>query len=190
MGDYSTRTSHALAVTDDDAAHIDNFVRLLTTAQRPLFSYILSLVGNNGHASDIFQSTNEVLWRKRSEFAPGTNFAAWARRVAYWEVMDFYKRRKGDRHLFDADLLTEMAAVIEETATAADSRLAHLDDCLDALPPRQREVILQRYDVGVSIADLAQSLGRTTTATTQLLYRIRLQLMDCVEAKLAAGGYT
>lgn len=171
-------------MADRELGGIDPFVKLLTAQQRPLFVYIYSLVGEEAGASDILQNTNEVLWSKRAEFTPGSSFAAWASRIAYFQVMDHCKRRKTDRHLFDSELLGQVADAVTEVAQSTDHRLQYLDECLGELPAKQRTLVRQRYEPGVSVTDLAQQQGSTTAAVSQLLYRIRQRLMDCIEAKL------
>ncbi len=175
-------------MADNSLEQFDDFVALLTSRQRQLFVYILSMVGDETRANDILQNTNKVLWSKRADFTPGTNFAAWASRFAYWQVMDFSKRNKLDRHLFDDELLGEMAKTVEEIVVSANSRLGYLDERMDELPETQRTIVQARYEPGNSIEDIAQQEGRSTAAMSQFLYRIRQRLMRCIEGKLAKEG--
>ena len=162
------------------------FVRLLTAGQRALYAYIRSLIWNRADANDVLQSANEVLWIKRAEFSVGSNFDAWANRVAYYEVLAFRKRQQADRLVFDDGLLGEMSDEVAATSTHADQRQIYLDECLDRLTENHRNTIKRRYEPGVTIADLAEQQGRSVQAVSQLLYRIRTQLMECVEEKLSA----
>jgi RNA polymerase sigma-70 factor (ECF subfamily) len=82
------------------------FVFQLTDWQGRLFGYLMSLLGN---VHDVLQETNLVLWRKIDGFEPGTDFAAWARSVAYFQSLAFLRDRKRDRHIFDDDLLQQIA---------------------------------------------------------------------------------
>jgi RNA polymerase sigma-70 factor (ECF subfamily) len=164
------------------------FVGLLTSHQRQLFVYVLSLVGDETHANDILQNTNQVLWSKRAEFAPNTSFSAWASRVAYWQVMDFIKRRKLDRHLFDDELLGQVAEAVHETAESAGSRLDFLQQCMEELPQQLRAMVRRRYEPGVTIDQLAQQQGRSVAAVSQALHRVRHRLLQCIEGKLAIEG--
>ena len=65
------------------------FVRLLTGQQRQLYLYIIALLPNPTDVDDVLQATNMVLWSKADEFEPGSDFGAWARRVAHFEVLAF-----------------------------------------------------------------------------------------------------
>src|SRR5262249_45691288 len=124
------------------------FVRLLGQNQRRLFLYVMSLVPNVGDAEEILQETNLVLWREFDRFRPGTNFAAWACKVALHQVLAWRKRRQRDRLEFSPAFLE---AVAEEAAAAADrldERSAALARCIDQLPARHRGWLPLRYFVG------------------------------------------
>src|SRR4051794_29418130 len=86
-------------------SRVDEFVRLLAQNQRRLFLYVLTLVPRWAEAEEIMQETNLVLWREFGKFQAGTNFAAWASRVAFHQVLAWRKRRQRDRHQFSDEVL-------------------------------------------------------------------------------------
>ena len=63
------------------------FIRLMTRHERLVYGYILSLVPNWADADEILQETNIRLWEEFEKFETGTNFAAWAVRVAHFQVL-------------------------------------------------------------------------------------------------------
>ena len=63
------------------------FIRLMTRHERLVYGYILSLVPNWADADEILQETNIRLWEEFEKFEAGTNFAAWAVRVAHFQVL-------------------------------------------------------------------------------------------------------
>ena len=63
------------------------FVQLMTEHQGRLYAYVLSLLGDPDQANDVLQETNLVLWRNAGEFQMGSNFRAWAFRIAHFQVM-------------------------------------------------------------------------------------------------------
>ena len=69
-------------------------VRLITEYQPALYAYILTLHPDRVNAQDILQETNLVLWQKAGELRGGTNFKAWAFRIAYFQTLAQLKRRK------------------------------------------------------------------------------------------------
>ena len=54
-----------------------------------------------------------VLWRDASRFQPGTDFRAWAYRVAYYQVLAQRRKHGRDRLRFDESLLTILAEQLD-----------------------------------------------------------------------------
>src|SRR5437660_8180880 len=104
---------------------VDAYVRQLGQNQRRITLYVLSLVPRWNDAEEIVQETNLVLWREFDTFQRGTNFSAWACKVAFHQVLAWRKRRQRDRlELSPAFLevvseeLTSAADVLEERSAA------------------------------------------------------------------------
>ncbi|MBL8796995.1 MAG: sigma-70 family RNA polymerase sigma factor [Planctomycetia bacterium] len=167
---------------------VDEFVRLLGQNQRRIFLYIMGLAPNWSDAEEIVQNTNLVLWREFAQFQPGTNFTAWACKVAFHQVLAWRKRKQRDRLQF-SDVFLE--AVAEDSAAAADlleERSAVLAGCIDKLPDNQRALIRQRYAEGLSVEAIAQQCDRTVEAVYRALSRIRQTLHECVSKQLPLGS--
>jgi RNA polymerase sigma-70 factor (ECF subfamily) len=82
----------------------DVFTTHLMAVQRRLYAYILTILPNLSDADDVLQDTNAVLLRKRTQFVAGTEFGAWACRVAYFEVLALRRKRQRERsHVLFAD---------------------------------------------------------------------------------------
>jgi len=161
------------------------FITLLTGSQSRLFAYVLSLVGNRQQAQDIMQETNIVLWRKASQFRPGTNFGAWMLKVAYYQVME-HRRKLNKQAMFVADdeFLTTLAEEAEESCEMLEHQQAALANCLEKLPDRQRDIVRRRYTEGASIKAVAGQLGLAASAIKQTLFRARTNLIECVRFRM------
>ena len=92
---------------------IERYVQQLTDGQNRLYAYILMLLPNHDDAADVLQETNLVLWRKSGEFVEGTEFGAWACRIAYYQVFARLRDAKRDRLVFDPQLLDQLGAEAE-----------------------------------------------------------------------------
>ncbi|QDT37866.1 sigma-70 family RNA polymerase sigma factor [Stratiformator vulcanicus] len=158
------------------------FLQLITAFQPRLFGYLLSLSADRDVAQEILQETNVVLWRKSVEFKIGTSFKAWAFRIAHFQFMAYQQRQLRDRHVFDETVLTAIKADSESADDSFDDRRERLEDCLRRLPDQQRELVLKRYLEGVSVHDLAAETERTANAISQLLFRARQNLIECLQA--------
>lgn len=167
-----------------DGAPSEEFVRSFTQAQRPLFLYLLPLLGNAADADEVLQETNLVIWKKRRDFEPGTNFLAWGRTIGRLEVFRFRRNRGRKLSFLDQGILESIAQSAEQVATETDSRQEALAACLEQLRPKDRELIQMRYAAGSNGDKVAQELGRPANSVYQSLGRIRRALLECVQHRL------
>lgn len=164
----------------------EQFVRDLTECQPRLYGLIYSLLPDSEAARDVLQEANVVLWRKADQFEPGTNFNAWAAKVACLQVMAYRSKQRRDRHVFlDDELLGAIFSDAEQSFMARDDRSLALEACLERLPAADRELLLQRYADGGAIKDLAIQSGRSAGALRVVLFRLRHALLDCIERRLS-----
>ena len=162
----------------------DIFVRLLTECQSRLHAYIAAIVPDYVAAHDVLSETNATLWKKSGEFTIGTDFGSWALRVAYFEVLAYRKRHRTDRHIFDGELLEDLA---EKAATASEyfyERQQALRGCMEKLPINDRQLINLRYRTGMAVQDIAQRRNKSPNAISHMLFRIRSALAECIERTL------
>jgi RNA polymerase sigma-70 factor, ECF subfamily len=167
---------------------VDEFVRLLGQNQRRVFLYVLSLVPVWADAEEVVQETNVVLWREFGQFAAGTNFSAWACKVAFHQVLAFRKRRQRDRHTFDDDVLGRLGAEAEDIGDELEDRGQALAGCLQRLPAPQRELVRLRYNEGQSVEVIAAAQRRTVDAVYRALSRVRQLLHECITRRLEREG--
>ncbi|MDF1756378.1 MAG: sigma-70 family RNA polymerase sigma factor [Verrucomicrobiales bacterium] len=164
----------------------EDFIRNLTDWQNRLFGYLTTILGNVHDARDVLQETNLVIWRKMEEFEPGTNFGAWAKKCAHYQALAFLRDRKRDRHVFDEETLAKLADETGPRRSAGEEeKEVALLECLAALPDAHRRMLRDRYREGMSIRELATSIGKKSSATKMTLMRIRETLLVCIEGKLA-----
>src|SRR5262245_34313992 len=79
------------------------FLRLFLQNRRRLYAYILTLLPNRADADDVLQEASLVMWDKFDERQPPEDFAAWGCRVAYFKVLDFYKKSQRSRVRFSQE---------------------------------------------------------------------------------------
>jgi RNA polymerase sigma-70 factor (ECF subfamily) len=157
-----------------------DFVELMTQYQGRLYGYILSLSADPNVANDVLQEANVVLWKQWRQFEPGSNFKAWAFRIAHFQYMAFRQKRLRDKTLFSDELLATIASEAKEVDERHEERAAALERCLEQMPPRSREAIRLRYADDLNVSDIAQKLNRNANAVYQILFRARQWLIACV----------
>ena len=166
----------------------EEFVRLLTEAQGPVYGYLLTLIPDRNRARDLLQETNITIWKKAETFEQGTNFNAWACKVAYFHVLSFRRKMAREKLVFDDEILDYLSERNDERVAqdAAADRIKALKSCILKLSEYHRELVQERYKPGGSVQRIAEDHGRTVGAISQTLYRIRHNLMLCVEKTLTA----
>ncbi len=144
------------------------------------------LVNEIAHEAFIFA------FNRIQDFEAGSNFRAWIRAIAHnlirAELQRFARERNNQlnyakHQMLESDLIAAPTPT-KEVSPAID----HLKDCVDRLPEKQRELVQLRYASEEPIETIARRFERTQTNIWQMLFRIRKQLKQCVEAKMKPEG--
>ena len=170
---------------DEAPDRATKFVQLLTAHQRDLYAYINTLLVGQPAAYDVLQDTNLDLWARLEDFDFGRPFLPWAYAFAYQRVLAFRKTQRRSKLVFSDEIVQLISDTYGEGAADADQRVTALQACLDRLPPRQRQLIRDRYAVTMTVNALAARMGCTANQISARLYRIRRALAKCVEAVMA-----
>ena len=169
----------------------DDFVQKLTSHQDELLVAIRAMCGDRNAALDIRQQVNIVLWKKRSKFIPGSNFKAWAYRIAQLEVKAYFRKRKREGHtVLVPELLEQMTEELPSSTGELPERKRALHNCLQKLTQKDDELIRHRYWTSANLDQLANSTNRSVGTLKARLYQIRTNLRRCVEKQLALGQDT
>jgi len=162
----------------------DNFVQLYTAGQRRIYAYVRSQVLSAADADDVLQETAAVLWRKFDQFEQGSDFVRWACRVARLEVLAFHRYRKRLLSLLGEDVADAVAEQMLALGESAAPRVEALEDCVEQLSPRDRELLNMKYQSEWGVCYIAKSLDCTESNVYKALTRIHNRLYDCVEEKV------
>jgi RNA polymerase sigma-70 factor, ECF subfamily len=166
------------------------FLRLFLQNERRLYAYILTLLPNRADADDVLQEASLVMWDKFDEHHPPDDFTAWGCRIAYFKVLDFYKKSQRSRVRFSQTMLDRVAeTAVEQAATLQlDERREALAGCLEKLGPRDRDLLSRRFAPGATTQSTAAEVGRSVDVIYKQLAKIRQALFDCVSRTLAGEG--
>ncbi|MCG8585176.1 MAG: sigma-70 family RNA polymerase sigma factor [Pirellulales bacterium] len=173
-----------MTAPDRDNADTGHFVDLFLVEQRSIYKYIVSLVGHAHDADDILQETSRVLWEKFDTFEQGTNFRAWAFRIAHNKVLD-YRRRQGKKHQLLSD---EVLGLIADTSERENPRLGLVKEalafCVKRLKRDDQKLIQSRYQPDYDRTRIAKELGRPPNSISKSLARIRGALLVCIKSRI------
>ena len=158
---------------------------LMTQNQRRIFGYLYTLVPDRHAAEDLLQETSLVICEKFHEFTLGTDFVAWACQIAWWRVRAARQKYARSKVVFDEKVLESVAHTAAELAPQMSARHEALAHCLQKLHPRDRELLMTRYEPGNGVPEAARRTGRSLEAAYKALARLRKLLFDCVHHQLA-----
>jgi RNA polymerase sigma-70 factor (ECF subfamily) len=127
-----------------------------------VYRYAVARLGNSAEAEDL---TEEVFLKMLGGISGfrwrDVPFSSWIFRIAHNEVATHF-RRSAQRGGPTSELSEEMVDWRDGPATEVEQMLT-MDEvrrATDALPEAQREVIVMRFAVGLSITETAKALGK------------------------------
>lgn len=164
---------------------------LVERHQERLYGYLVGMVRDRNVADDLFQETFlRVLSALRSERASYNDqgrFLGWAMRIARNAALDHLRQRKKWQDV-DAGVEEDSASFweqIKDDAPAADQTMQEtvirdtLRECIDRLPPEQREVVLLRHESELTFREIADLTG---VSINTALGRMRYALINLRKA--------
>ena len=169
----------------DESPNSDRFVELLGIQERHLLPYVYSLTGDWNDTEEVAQRVRLKLWKQFDQYDESLSFGAWARAIAYYEVLTYRKEKQRRPDFLNEAVLSKLSETYEEMIDTDDSRHMLLRGCVEKLASKDRKLVADYYaNLGKS-RDLSVRTGHSVSALRQKLYRIRKLLLGCVEQKLA-----
>lgn len=124
-----------------------------------------------------------AFWSLRS-FDPAQNFRAWLGAIARNKLMSHLRREYGEKRglLRDAADIHELVLPdLERFNPDTGAVVDQMQKCIDLHPAEVRQLIEARYFSNEPVTSIAERLKTTVSAVSSQLYRIRLQLRQCIE---------
>jgi RNA polymerase sigma-70 factor, ECF subfamily len=154
---------------------------LYRTHYDTIYRYVLFRLGSPAAAEDVtsqvFLGMVKGLGRYRDEGKP---FVAWLYGIAQKQIAFFQRNQSRSPGSVDLDVVAELAVESAGPDTTTEQRelRAGIVRALSSVPEGQRDVIMLRYFLALSIAETAAVVGRTEGAVKQLQLRGLATLKD------------
>ncbi len=162
------------------------FAALLNKESPTLAGFVLAVVGDRQVMEDIFQSTCLELWRIRNTFTLGTNFGAWSRTVARYQIKRHLQKMGREKIAFSTAAVERVAEFYSHpNKSAEDTELQSvLKECFALLSESHKTLLKQRYNHGTAVKVMAERIGKTESALKMMLVRIRRSLRNCITGRM------
>jgi len=145
---------------------------ILTPYEAPLFRVCIGILGNREDAEDAVQETLLRALRSLPRFRGESGVRTWLQRIAINVCLEWKRRRRN-------------AAALDEAAGARDPQpgpdaiaiqQAMVFEALASLTPRQRAAVVLHVVEGLTMQEIAATLGWTPKKVENELYRARQAL--------------
>ena len=164
------------AVGGDDRA----FAAIFRRYHQSLYRFCLAIVGNPEDAQDALQNTMVKVLRALPGEERRIDLKPWLYRIAHNESIDLLRRRRETSQL-DVEQVAPGYGLAEDAATR--ERLRRLVTDLQALPERQREVLVMREMSGLNFDEIALAVESSPAVARQTLYEARQSLRQMEEGR-------
>jgi RNA polymerase sigma-70 factor, ECF subfamily len=138
-----------------------------------LYTYLRHNLPSAADAEDALSETLLAAVRALPRFDGRVSLSAFLYSLAYRKMADFWRRRYDTAPLDTAPLLESVAAA---DTHGASGEYAEFEELLETLPELSRQVLLLRYQIGLSVSEVAVVIDRSYKGTESLLSRARSQL--------------
>ncbi len=137
------------------------FTRIYDEYFTRVYRYIFSLVGNQTEAEDLTQDVFIKALQAISSYKfKGAPFSAWLFRIAHNQVIDYWRKQKKEKTTTLDEAITIASENDPVTMSEQISELEELTMALKQIPEAQGQVISLRFISGLSISEVAETLGK------------------------------
>jgi len=156
------------------------FSELYGRHKGPLFRFMLRSCDSQAVAEELFQDVWTSVIRSRSRYEATAKFSTWLYRIASNRLVDHYRQQGRWNPYLEEGLdgeAEQCAATMpnEEPERQADlnAQIRRLLECLQQLPPAQRQVFLLKEEAGLALEAIAATLGiNREAAKSRMRYAI------------------
>jgi RNA polymerase sigma-70 factor, ECF subfamily len=161
------------------------FAELVAAHQAMVFSIALHYLQDRALAEDVAQEVFLELYQNLSAIESSGHLTYWLRRVSVHRCIDQGRRRKHRRET----ALDGLAEPGTESVVADPALLGKLRETLDALPDRQRMVVILRYQEDLGPAEIAELMRIPVNTVKSTLHRSLEELRKKLTRRLGEIRY-
>ncbi|HZR60053.1 MAG TPA: sigma-70 family RNA polymerase sigma factor [Xanthobacteraceae bacterium] len=148
-----------------------------------VFRFLLRIVDNAATAEDLVSETFIEIWRQAGRFEGRSKASTWLLGVARHKALSSLRQRRFDQLDEGTVALVPDPSDTPEVEVQRKSSAAVLRECLQQLPPAQRELLDLIYYHEQSIADVAQLLGVPENTVKTRAFYARKRLAELMAAR-------
>ena len=178
-----------LAQSGEEAA----FEELIRRHQQRVFGLVNGILRRREDVEDVVQQVFLKVFISLKRFDLRAAFSTWLYKITVNECWDYLRKKKVRPLVYETDLSEDQISRLDGAASAehppeSPARRAEvldmLDQLLDELPDRDRELLVLKEVEGFSVQELAEILNVNVSTVKVRLFRTRARLMDLYRHRL------
>ncbi|MFA5938232.1 MAG: sigma-70 family RNA polymerase sigma factor [Sinimarinibacterium sp.] len=158
------------------------FESLYRRHRDPLYRYFLRSVPQEAVAAELFQESWAAVIGARARYEAQAKFTTWLYRIAHNKLIDHFRQAHPTVSLDDSEEPPAPVAERPDAVAESASTARRLLDALARLPLPQRSAFLLKEEGGMSLEEIADTLGvGRETVKSRLRYalvKLRSELSD------------
>ena len=177
-------------ISDILAGNVEAYAILVKRYQKPIFNLMMRTTSCEEDAFDLTQEAFIRAYEKLEQFKPSGRFFPWLYTIGMNLARDFLRKTK-TREIKKAELY-EMQKGFSGESNLSKSLLERIDaervkEALQDLPLEYREAVFLRFHEGMSIREVALSIGISVSGAKMRIHRGLLKLRRLLGAENSHG---
>jgi RNA polymerase sigma-70 factor (ECF subfamily) len=164
----------------------DAWGALVSATVRPIYRLCASYAPSPAEAEELSQEVYFKLWENLHRYTPGSNFMAWAWRVAKNLIIDSYRRSRREREAawLDPEIIDRLPAADDpHEQTERRQKLRLIATSLRQISEELAVLVLMRDFAGLSYQEIAEATELPLGTVKSRLNRARLELATSVRRR-------
>lgn len=168
---------------------IERIVETLNQQRTSLVGYAWVVVGDAQLADDVYQDISLAAIKKADQIKDDEHLMPWLRTAIRLRGLEVRRNRGRQVALLSPEILDLFENTQTQLSKAKGSdRMASLRHCIDAMPPKTRELLALRYNHDLKPQQIAEKTGKSDQAIYKAIKRIHLALGACIKQRLQTLG--
>ena len=173
--------SNIIRRLQDEKTRVAAFTDVVNTYKESLYWQIRRMVTNHDDADDILQNTFIKAWNGLDTFRGDSKLSTWLYRIASNETLNFLERQKHATLSLDDEGSYAAHTLQGDPYFDGDETQRQLQEAIETLPPKQRQVFTMKYFQEMKYEDMSQILETSVGALKASYHHAIKKISDFFE---------
>ncbi|MBO4612671.1 MAG: sigma-70 family RNA polymerase sigma factor [Bacteroidaceae bacterium] len=162
----------------DENTRYAAFTDVVNAYKEPLYWQIRRMVTVHDDADDILQNTFIKAWNGLSTFRGDSKLSTWLYRIATNETLNFLERQRHMSISLDDEESHAALSLQSDPYFDGDETQQQLQEAIDQLPPKQRQVFTMKYFQEMKYEEMSQILETSVGALKASYHHAMKKISD------------